>query len=218
MRTLRISELVPVGFAVEEVEMGAERVTVVIRASANSCSCPLCGAVAFRVHSRYARRLGDLPIAGRRTELILRTRRFFCDAGSCRRRIFAERFDGVVERRARRTSRLDEVVHCLAIGLGGRPAAALSRRLNVCVSNDTRLRMARRRGAAEFTPPRIVGIDDWAWKRNHRYGTLLCDLERHKTIALLPDREPATAHAWLAQQPQVCVVARDRGGGYAVAA
>lgn len=94
----------------------------------------------------------------------------------------------------------------------------MSRRLNVCVSNDNLLRMVRRRGAAEFTPPRIVGIDDWAWKRNHRYGTLLCDLERHKTIALLPDREPATAQAWLAQQPQVCVVARDRGGGYAVAA
>ena len=218
MRALRISELVPIGFAVEEVDMSAERVTVVIRASANSCSCPLCGAVAFRVHSRYTRRLGDLPIAGHRTELILRTRRFFCDAGNCPRRIFAERFDGVVERRSRRTSRLDEVVHCLAIALGGRPAAALSRRLNVRVSNDTLLRMVRRRGAAEFTPPTIVGIDDWAWKRNHRYGTLLCDLERHKTIALLPDREPATAQAWLAQQPQVCVVARDRGGGYAVAA
>src|SRR3978361_754061 len=118
MRALRISELVPIGFAVEEVDMSAERVTVVIRASANSCSCPLCGAVAFRVHSRYTRRLGDLPIAGHRTELILRTRRVFCVAGQCPGRRFAERFDGVVERRSRRTSRLDEVVHCLAIALG----------------------------------------------------------------------------------------------------
>jgi transposase len=40
---------------------------------------------------------------------------------------------------------------------------------------------------------------------------------RRKTIALLPDREPATAQAWLARQPQVCIVARDRGAGYAVA-
>jgi hypothetical protein len=125
---------------------------------------------------------------------------------------FAERFDGVVERRARRTSRLDEVIHCLAIALGGRPAAALSRRLNVQVSNDTLLRIVRRRGAANFTPPTVVGIDDWAWKRNHRYGTLLCDLERRRTIALLPDREPATAQAWLARQLQICVAAQDRGG------
>jgi len=218
MRALRVSELVPTGFAVEDVDINAGLVTLVIRASASSCSCPLCGAVARRVHSRYLRRVGDLPVAGRRTEMILQTRRFFCDASDCARRIFAERFNGVVERGARRTSRLDEVVHCLAIALGGRPAAALSRRLNVRVSNDTLLRMVRRRGAAEFAPPTVVGIDDWAWKRNHRYGTLLCDLERRRTIALLPDREPASAQEWLARQPQIRVVARDRGGGYAVAA
>ena len=63
----------------------------------------------------------------------------------------------------------------------------------------------------------IIGIDDWAWRRNQRYGTLICDLERRKTIALLPDREPATAEAWLSGQPQIAVVARDRGGGYGLA-
>ena len=68
-------------------------------------------------------------------------------------------------------------------------------------------------GAPSFAPPVIIGIDDWAWRRNHRYGTLICDLERRKTIALLPDREPATAEAWLIGQPQIAVVARDRGGG-----
>ena len=78
--------------------------------------------------------------------------------------------------------------------------------------------MVRRRGPRSFPPPMIVGIDDWAWRRNHRYGTLICDLERRATIALLPDREPATAEVWLAQQSQICVVARDRGGGYGAAA
>jgi transposase len=151
--------------------------------------------------------------------MVLQARRFFCDASNCQRRVFAERFDDAVGHHARRTVRLDEVVHCLAIALGGRPAATLSRRLNVRVSNDTLLRIVRRRSAAvEFAPPTVVGIDDWAWKRNHRYGTLLCDLERRRTIALLPDREPASAEAWLARQPQICIVARDRGGGYAVAA
>ena len=218
MRTLRASELVPAGFRVEKVEFDAERVVVSIRASAASCPCPLCGAMARRVHSRYLRKVADLPVAGRFTEIALLARRFICDESACPRRVFAERFGGAVGPRARRTTRLDEVVHCLAIALGGRPAAALSQRLQVKVSNDTLLRIVRRRGAAEFAPPTVVGIDDWAWKRNHRYGTLLCDLERRKTIALLPDREPASAEAWLARQPQICVVARDRGGGYAVAA
>ena len=86
------------------------------------------------------------------------------------------------------------------------------------VSNDTLLRVVRRRGSPRFAPPTVVGIDDWAWRRNQRYGTIICDLERRKTITLLPDREPATAQAWLSGQPQIAIVARDRGGGYALAA
>lgn len=61
------------------------------------------------------------------------------------------------------------------------------------VSNDTLLRVVRRRGSPRFVPPTVIGIDDWAWRRNQRYGTIICDLERRKTIALLPDREPSTA-------------------------
>ena len=119
---------------------------------------------------------------------------------------------------ARRTARLDEIVHHLGLALGGRPAASFAQRLQLPVSNDTLLRVVRRRGTPAFVPPQAVGIDDWAWKRNHRYGTLICDLERRRTIALLPDREPATAQAWLSGQPQIEVVTRDRGGAYALAA
>lgn len=86
------------------------------------------------------------------------------------------------------------------------------------VSNDTLLRLVRRRGGPRFEPPTVVGVDDWAWRRNQRYGTIICDLERRRTIALLPDREPATAQAWFSGQPQIAVVARDRGGSYALAA
>ena len=89
--------------------------------------------------------------------------------------------------------------------------------VGLAVSNDTLLRTVRRYDHPPPTPPSVIGIDDWAWRRNHRYGTIICDLERRKTIALLPDREPATAKAWLVQQPQIEVVARDRGGGYALA-
>jgi transposase len=159
-----------------------------------------------------------LPIAGRRAVLMLQARRFRCDAALCERRVFTERFDdNILKPWARRTARLEQIVHCLAVALGGRPAASFARRLSIPVSNDTLLRAIRRRGSPSFAPPVIIGIDDWAWRRNHRYGTLICDLERRRTIALLPDREPATAGAWLSGQPQIAVVARDRGGGYALA-
>ena len=151
--------------------------------------------------------------------LVVLVRRFHCDAVLCGRRIFAERFDeGVLAPWARRTARLDDIVHHLGLVLGGRPAAGFAQRLMLPVSNDTLLRVVRRRGSPRFVPPAVIGIDDWAWRRNQRYGTLICDLERRKTIALLPDREPATAQAWLSDQPQIGIVARDRGGGYAMAA
>ncbi|MBB3648318.1 transposase [Rhizobium sp. BK619] len=106
----------------------------------------------------------------------------------------------------------------MALALGGRPAARFAQRLMLPVSNDTLLRVIRRQGLPPLTPPSLIGIDDWAWRRNHRYGTIVCDLERRRPLSLLPDREPATAEAWLRQNPQVQIVARDRGGAYGLAA
>jgi transposase len=76
----------------------------------------------------------------------------------------------------------------------------------------------RRHARLPSEPLSIIGIDDWAWRRNHRYGTIVCDLERRRIASLLPDREQATAQVWLANHPEIMVVARDRGGGYGEAA
>src|SRR5258708_33786528 len=123
-------------------------------------------------------------------------RGFRCSGSGCRRKIFAEQFDGeITQPFARRTSRLQTIVHHLGLALGGRPGQSLARRLLLPVSNDTLLRVVRRCGTPRFVPPTVIGIDDWAWRRNQRYGPIICDLERRNTIALLPDREPATAHA-----------------------
>jgi transposase len=86
------------------------------------------------------------------------------------------------------------------------------------VSNDTLLRVVRRRAVQPPKDPRVIGIDDFAWKRGHRYGTIVCDLERRSIIDILPDREAATAAAWLAKHPSITVIARDRGDGYRQAA
>lgn len=218
-QVFRATALVPRGFVVEETISDGSELLIGVRSIAKTSACPGCGTPSERVHSQYRRSLADLPAAGRRVRLIARVRRFYCDAILCGRRIFAERFEhDVLTPWARRTSRLEHIVHHLALALGGRPAANFARRLMLPVSNDTLLRVLRRRGRRPVVRPNVIGIDDWAWRRNHRYGTLICDLERRRTVALLPDREPATAQAWLSDQPQISVIARDRGGGYAVAA
>ena len=216
---LRPSELVPPGFKVDRVTIEGTNIIITIRHRNTVGICPSCGRASRRVHSRYCRRVADLPLSGRRVRLIVVARRFRCDAVLCRQRIFAERFgDAVLAVFARRTAKLDFVVHHLGLALGGRPAASFARRLMVPVSNDTLLRVVRRRYRLPSNRLTVIGIDDWAWRRNHSYGTIVCDLERRRPVTLLPEREQATTAAWLAQHQEITVIARDRGGGYGEAA
>ncbi|WP_231733702.1 MULTISPECIES: ISL3 family transposase [unclassified Sphingomonas] len=211
--------VVPAGLVVEQVGNAGEVTEIAVRSPRPYSQCPTCGVKAAAVHSHYSRRLGDLPLGGRPVRLVLKARRFRCRTVSCTKRIFAERFDkDLVEPWARRTSRLGLLIFHLGLALGGRPGARFANRLMAPVSKDTLLRSIRRRGRPDHAVPKVIGIDDWAWRRNQRYGTIICDLERRRPIRLLPDREPATARGWLVGQQQVEVVARDRGGGYALAA
>jgi transposase len=215
----RYGTLVPVGLIVERVDFGVDQIGIIARSTTKSCACPTCGRLSSRVHSHYQRSLADLPAHGRAVQISLIVRRFRCPERHCRTRIFAERLDGsIAPSSARRTVRLECVVRHLGLALGGRPAASLARRLMLPVSKDTLLRVVRHSVLPRDTPLNVIGIDDWASKRGHRYGTLICDLERRRIVDLLPDRETATAEAWLVARPSITMVARDRGGSYRQAA
>jgi transposase len=220
MRTgIQISSLVPSGLVVESVSDSFDSIILAVRSESGIAECLLCGARSHRIHSRYDRQVADLPCAGKKIRLRVIARRFVCEVPHCRRRIFAERFgDDVLPARSRRTARLEYIVHHLGLALGGRPAASFARRLMLPVSNDTLLRVVRRRTSPRTEPLIVAGIDDWAFRKNHRYGTIVCDLERRRIVALLPDREMATVRAWLSGHPEIKVVSRDRGGGYGEAA
>ncbi len=212
--------LVPDAAALHLAEIHTEGETVVLVATATGTTacCPVCGQASSHVHSRYRRTVADLPWQGLAARLDLQVRRWRCANPVCARQIFTERLPTVVAPYARRTARLARVVEALALALGGEGGARLLATLGIPLNPDTLLNCIRRAARPAPPTPRVVGIDDWSWRRGHRFGTIIVDLERHAVVDLLPDRAGDSAVAWLKQRPQITTIARDRAGVYAEAA
>ena len=191
------------------------------RMAASDATCPDCGTTSASCHSRYDRTLSDLPVSGSMVQIRLSVRRFRCVHGPCLRQTFSEPLAPTFGRRyGRRIGRCDTLLRAVAVALGGRPGARMMARLAVPWSRDTMLRALRRGDpmAEPLPPARVIGIDDFAWRRGHSYGSIVVDLERRQVIDLLPDRQRETVIAWLRENPQVEIICRDRGPGYVAAA
>jgi transposase len=208
----------PEGSCLVRACLDVENLTVHLATTAPTAACPLCDSDTRRVHSRYTRRLDDLPCLGRCVRLQLVVRRFVCPQSDCPRGIFAERLPGFAAPWARTTDRLRQTQTDIGSSLGGEAGARLASRLAITASPDTLLRRVKRLRNEPAEPPRVVGIDDWAWRKGQRYGTIVVDRERSDVIDLLPDRDADTTAAWLKAHPGVEVISRDRSASYAQAA
>jgi transposase len=195
----------------DSIEVHEQTVLVSLHATSPTAACSQCGTAGSRVHSRYSRTIADLTFGGRNLVLRLLVRKWICPEALCSRHIFAECFPEVVQRYARMTDRLIKALQAVGAITNGADAAQIASSFGVHTTAKTIIRRVLQLPLPSEGSVHKVGIDEWAWKKGQRYGTILVDLEKRRVVQLLADRSVETSKAWLRKHPEIDLVSRDRG-------
>lgn len=196
-----------------------EKITIKLKSCTHDCTCPSCGTVSYQCHGTYDRRVQDLPILGKSVELQIHAREYSCTNPKCPVTTWAETFDRFLNSYSRMTERLADFLCILALETSCEGCARVCNAMGIKISGDSVIRLLLRRYEAQ--PKMIcgstVGVDDFAFKKRHTYGTIIVDEATHTPVALLDGRDSQTLKAWLKQNQHIKAITRDRAGAYASA-
>ena len=165
----------------------------------------------------YHRKVQDLPILGKRVQLEISSHEYECINDDCEVTSFAETFRGFLNTYSRMTERCADFICTLALETSCEGCARICRKLGIKVSGDTVIRLLLKRYDSFPVPEAgdVIGVDDFAYKKRHTYGTIIVDEKTHEPIILLDGRNGDTLREWLKHNKHIKVVTRDRASAYA---
>ena len=202
---------------IQSVQQESQQITIRLVSTRESDRCPTCQTQTLAGHGWFTRRIHSLPCSGRAVVLLVQAHRFRCPNAACPCKTFREDLSALAARYQRRTQAAAQLLCSVAAVAGGQAGARLAAQMQLPTSRSTLVRSLIRRATCPVDVPRVVGVDDFAWTKRRRYGTILVDLETHRLLALLADCEVETVAAWFRQHPSVQIVTRDRSPGFAEA-
>ncbi|MCD7745673.1 MAG: transposase [Lachnospiraceae bacterium] len=216
---LNLTEFYPKDLEIISVENLETEIWIHMKSCSKTFNCPKCGTELNKYHSMHHRRVQDLPILGKRTMLDINMHDYYCTNDDCDVGSIVETYDGFLDYCSRNTERLIDFAIILALETSCESAARILKASNIKISGDTIIRMLMRRYSEQEKPVcgNAIGIDDFAFKKRHTYGTVIVDEGTHKTVAVLNGRDGETLKKWLKQNQHVKTVTRDRASAYAKA-
>ena len=218
MHSLKTLLQLPCGWRCSRQIISSDGITLHLHGKRKTAQCPECFKRSDSVHSCRRRRIQHLPCSGQTLWLVFSVRHWYCRNPACSRKIFAESlapFAGSHQQSSQALQNLQRQLGLIAGGEAGKRAATAA---GLRCSADTLLRRVINTPETKQSGAPHVGIDEWAWHRGHRYGTLIVNLDTHRPLVLLPGRDQRTLATWFRKYPEIQVVSRDRSGVYATAA
>lgn len=215
--TLDVQQFYPKEMDITAMDMTPSEITLRIYVRSQCCTCPKCGHRSNHRHGTYERKIQDLPILNKRTTLHVNAYEYYCDNQECEVTTFAEHVNGFLSHYGRMSSRLEDFILTIALQTSCESAARIMNAINVKVSGDTVIRLLLKRYSAQPAAEcgSTIGVDDFAFKKRHAYGTIIVDEATHKPVAVLDGRDGTTLKEWLRKNKQVTTITRDRASAYA---
>lgn len=216
---LELQQFFPSELVIQDVKTVSDTVYIKLKSTTKSSRCPKCGKEISKYHAVHKRTVQDLPIFGKRTFLQLSLYEFDCNNEECACISVTENFDGFLNSYSRMTERLESLITDLALETSCEGAARILTSMNIKTSGDTVIRTLLKRFENQSVPScgSSIGVDDFSFKKRHKYGTIIVDEETHNPIAVLDGRDGTTLKAWLEHNKHVTTVTRDRASAYAKA-